>query len=132
MLVPRAVFPIEGLPAIIIKSELCSPPIFLSKSFKPVGKPAILPSLLYAWSTILIALLLSASLNKRMLSYQHYQFEINYKVHFLHFQLDHYHLQSFFIRNSVLELFLEPIPINDLLRICKSYNKFSILKCILS
>ena len=39
MLVANAVFPIEGLPAIIIKSDLCNPPNFSSKSLRPVGTP---------------------------------------------------------------------------------------------
>ena len=52
ILVPKAVFPIEGLPAIIIKSELCNPPSFLSISLSPVGSPAILPSFLYDLSII--------------------------------------------------------------------------------
>mgnify|MGYP003322564473 CR=1 FL=1 len=37
--VANAVLPIDGLPAIIIKSDLCRPPIFLSKSLKPVFRP---------------------------------------------------------------------------------------------
>ena len=40
MLVARAVLPIEGLPAKIIKSDLCNPH-FSSKSDKPVGTPTI-------------------------------------------------------------------------------------------
>ena len=46
ILVANAVFPIEGLPAIIIKSD-CSPPIFLSKSANPVFKPTTTASELF-------------------------------------------------------------------------------------
>ena len=41
MLVAKAVLPIEGLPAKIIKSDLCNPPNFSSRSVKPVGTPTI-------------------------------------------------------------------------------------------
>ena len=43
ILVAREVLPIEGLPAIISKSEECSPPSFLSKSMRPVEIPDIPP-----------------------------------------------------------------------------------------
>ena len=39
MLVASAVLPIEGLPAKIIKSDLCNPLSFSSKSLSPVGTP---------------------------------------------------------------------------------------------
>ena len=39
MFVARAVLPIEGLPARIIKSDLCRPPNFSSSSVNPVGTP---------------------------------------------------------------------------------------------
>ena len=52
MLVARAVFPIEGLPAIINKSDLCKPPSLSSKSFRPVGTPTIPSSFLYAAEAI--------------------------------------------------------------------------------
>ena len=45
ILVANAVFPIEGRPAIISKSDLCKPPSFLSISVKPEGIPASPPSL---------------------------------------------------------------------------------------
>ena len=41
MFVANAVLPIEGLPAKIIRSDLCNPPNFSSKSVKPVGMPTI-------------------------------------------------------------------------------------------
>ena len=41
MFVAKAVLPIEGLPAIIIKSCLCKPPNLESKSVNPVGTPTI-------------------------------------------------------------------------------------------
>ena len=40
ILVAKAVFPIAGLPANIIKSDFCKPPRALSKSLNPVDKPA--------------------------------------------------------------------------------------------
>ena len=55
ILVAKAVLPIEGLPASIIKSVLWSPPKSWSKSVKPVGIPESCPSLLYADSALLIA-----------------------------------------------------------------------------
>ena len=64
MFVPKAVFPIEGLPAMIIKSDLCKPPSFLSKSLKPDGSPAILPSRLKEASIRFIAFF-NASLNEK-------------------------------------------------------------------
>ena len=42
--VAREVLPIDGLPAIISKSEGCNPPNFLSKSIKPVDVPDKPPS----------------------------------------------------------------------------------------
>ena len=39
MFVAKAVFPIEGRPASIIKSEFCNPPNFLSMSINPEGIP---------------------------------------------------------------------------------------------
>ena len=39
MLVASAVFPIEGLPAKITRSEFCNPPNILSKSLKPDTTP---------------------------------------------------------------------------------------------
>ena len=39
--VARAVLPIEGLPAIIIKSCLCNPPSLSSRSVSPDGTPTI-------------------------------------------------------------------------------------------
>jgi len=39
----------------MIKSELCNPPSFLSKSIKPVARPAILPSRLKALFIISVA-----------------------------------------------------------------------------
>ena len=50
--VAKAVLPIEGLPAIITKSDLCNPPIFLSKSLKPVFKPTTSSLFLNAFSAI--------------------------------------------------------------------------------
>ena len=46
ILVARAVLPMEGLPAIIIKSCLCMPPNLESKSVNPVGTPTIPSSFL--------------------------------------------------------------------------------------
>ena len=63
ILVPKAVLPIDGLPAIIIRSDLCKPPSFLSKSLKPVGRPAIFPSLLKA-SLIISTAFVKALLKK--------------------------------------------------------------------
>ena len=48
MLVARAVFPIEGLPAMITRSPLCIPPSLSSKSRRPVGTPTIPSSFLKA------------------------------------------------------------------------------------
>ena len=39
--VANAVLPIDGLPAIITKSDLCSPPSFSSNAVKPDGTPTI-------------------------------------------------------------------------------------------
>ena len=44
--VAKAVLPIDGLPAIITKSELCNPPNLSSKSLNPVGTPTIPSSFL--------------------------------------------------------------------------------------
>ena len=44
--VAKAVLPIDGLPAIIIKSDLCKPPSLSSKSVSPVGTPTIPSSFL--------------------------------------------------------------------------------------
>ena len=52
--VAKAVFPIEGLPAIITKSDLCSPPSMLSRSLRPVGTPTMPSSFLYAEEAIAI------------------------------------------------------------------------------
>ncbi len=41
MLIAKAVLPIEGRPATIIKSERCNPPVILSKSSNPVSIPVI-------------------------------------------------------------------------------------------
>ena len=49
--VASAVFPIEGLPARMIKSEFCNPPNILSKSPKPETIPEYLPFFLNAFST---------------------------------------------------------------------------------
>ena len=46
ILVASEVLPIEGRPAIIIKSDLCNPPSLSSKSLKPVGTPTTPPSFL--------------------------------------------------------------------------------------
>ena len=46
ILVANAVFPIPGLPAIIIRSDLWRPPNLSSKSLKPVGTPTIPSSFL--------------------------------------------------------------------------------------
>ena len=54
ILVAKAVFPIEGLPAKITKSDLCKPPNFSSKSVSPVGTPTIPWSLCIAKVAILI------------------------------------------------------------------------------
>ena len=39
MFIENAVLPIEGLPAIIIKSPFCSPDVILSRSLNPVSSP---------------------------------------------------------------------------------------------
>ena len=54
MFVAKAVLPIEGLPAIINRSDLCRPPSFSSKSLNPVGTPTIPSSFLYAVEAISI------------------------------------------------------------------------------
>ena len=46
MFVAKDVLPIEGRPAIIIKSELWNPPSLSSRSLSPVGTPTIPPSFL--------------------------------------------------------------------------------------
>ena len=46
ILVAKAVFPMDGLPAIIIKSCLCKPPSLSSKSLNPVGTPTMPSSFL--------------------------------------------------------------------------------------
>ena len=48
MFVAKAVLPIPGLPANIIRSDLCKPPSFSSKSVSPVGTPTIPWSLFIA------------------------------------------------------------------------------------
>ena len=50
--VAKAVFPIAGLPANITKSDFCNPPRALSRSLKPVDKPAKPPDDLYADSIV--------------------------------------------------------------------------------
>ena len=61
MLVAKAVLPIDGLPAIIIKSDLCKPPNLSSKSFKPVVTPTTPSSFLYALDAISIVCLIASS-----------------------------------------------------------------------
>src|ERR1044071_1286955 len=56
MFVASDVFPIDGRPARIIRSEGCSPPSFLSRSTKLVATPTVLPSRLNAASAIVMAL----------------------------------------------------------------------------
>ena len=65
MFVANAVLPIDGLPAIITKSDLCNPPNLLSKSVKPVGTPTIPSSFLYALEAIsMVCLIASSNLSK--------------------------------------------------------------------
>src|SRR2546421_12764604 len=56
MFVASDVFPIDGRPARMIRSEGCSPPSFLSRSTKFVATPTVLPSRLNAASAIVMAL----------------------------------------------------------------------------
>ena len=121
MFVPKAVFPIEGLPAIIIKSELWSPPSFLSKSLRPVGMPAILPSFLNDLSIMFIALF-KASLNNEYFLSALPVWERLYK------SFSAFSIKSTPLKSSLLETVFctipLPIPKSDLL-ICKSYNNLA-------
>ena len=61
MFVAKDVLPIEGRPAIIIKSDWCNPPSLSSKSLRPVGTPTIPPSFLYAAEAISIVCFMASS-----------------------------------------------------------------------
>ena len=54
MFIAKAVLPIDGLPATIIKSPFCKPVVFSSNLLKPVGTPVIPPFVSCSFSIVFI------------------------------------------------------------------------------